>query len=52
MNMNYRPGQPNVEYTICEFQDFSATHISFEINFGHFEAPKNCHSDSLHSSEF
>ena len=34
MNMNYRPGQPNVEYTMCEFQDFSATQISFEINFG------------------
>ena len=36
----YRPGQPNCEYTMWKFQDFSATHILREINFGHFEASK------------
>ena len=36
----YRPGQPNWEYTIWKFQDFYATQILREINFGHFEAPK------------
>ena len=25
-------------YTVCKFQDFSATQILCEINFGHFEA--------------
>ena len=36
----YRPGQPNWEYTIWIFQDFSATQILRETNYGHFEAPK------------
>ena len=35
---NYRPGHPNWEYTMCKFQDISATQILCEINFGHFEA--------------
>ena len=33
-------GQPNWEYTMWKFQDFFATQILREINFGHFEAPK------------
>ena len=37
---NYRPGQPNWEFTMWKFQDISATHNFREINFGHFEAPK------------
>ena len=37
----YRPGQPNWEFTMWKFQDFSATQILCEINFG----PKNCHFD-------
>ena len=36
----YRPGQPNWEYSIWKFQDFSATQILREINLGHFEAQK------------
>ena len=36
----YRPGQPNWENTMWKFQDFSATQILREIDFGHFEAPK------------
>ena len=28
------------EYTMWNFQDFSANQILREINFGHFEAPK------------
>ena len=40
-SMLYRPGQPNWEYTLWIFQDFSTTWISREINFGHFKAPKN-----------
>jgi len=36
----YRPGQPNWEYTMWKFQDFSATQILREINFGCFEAQK------------
>ena len=36
----YRPGQPNWEYIILNFQVFSATQILREINFGHFETPK------------
>ena len=39
-NNHYRPGQPNWENTMWKFQDFSATQILREINFGHFEAPK------------
>ena len=35
---NYRPGQPNWEYPMWKFQNFSATQILREINFGHFEA--------------
>ena len=31
----YRPGQPNWEYTMWKFQDFSASQILCEINFGH-----------------
>ena len=45
--LQYRPGQPNWEYTIQKSRDFTATHILCEINFGHFEAPKNCHFDHL-----
>ena len=36
----YRPGQPNWEYTMWKYKDFSATHILHEINYSHFEAPK------------
>jgi len=36
----YRYGQPNGEYTMWKFQDFSATQILREIKFGHFEALK------------
>ena len=36
----YRLGQPNWEYTMWKFQDFSAPQILHEINFGHFEARK------------
>ena len=37
----YRPGQLNWEYyTMLKIQDFSATQILREINFGHFEVPK------------
>ena len=36
----YRPGQPNWELIKWKFQDFSATQILREINFGHFEAQK------------
>ena len=39
-NLEYRPGQPNWEYSMWKFQDFSATQILREIIFGHFEAPK------------
>ena len=31
--IKYRHGQPNWEYTVWKFQDFSATQISREINF-------------------
>ena len=43
MNWYYstnRPGQPNWEYAMWKFQDFSSTQVLREINFGHFEAPK------------
>ena len=36
----YRPGQTNWEYSMRKFQDFFATQILREINFGHLEAPK------------
>ena len=36
----YRPGQPNWEFIIWKFQDFSDTQILCEINFAHFEALK------------
>ena len=36
----YRPGQPNWEYKMWKFQDFSATQILREISVGHFKAPK------------
>ena len=36
----YRHGQPNWEITKWKFQDFSASQILREINFGYFEAPK------------
>ena len=39
-NFFYTPGQPNWEYTMWKFEDFSATQSFREINFGHFEAPK------------
>ena len=45
-------GKPNWGYTMWNFQVFSATQILREINFGHFEAPKNCCFDHLNSSEF
>ena len=38
--IDYRPGQPNWECTMWKFQDFSATQILRQINFGHIEAPK------------
>ena len=47
----YRPGQPNWEYTMWKFQDFSATQILCEVNFGHFEALKKCHFDHMSSSK-
>ena len=50
--MKYRRGQPNWEYMMWKFQEFSATQILREINFGYFEAPKNCHFDHFDSSEF
>ena len=34
-----------------KFQDFSASQILREINFGHFEAPKNCRFIHLNSSD-
>ena len=40
LSNHYTPGQSNWEYTIWKFQDFSATQILREINFGHFEAQK------------
>ena len=49
--INYRPGQLNWEYAMWKFQDFYATQILREINFGHFEDPKNCRFDHLSSSE-
>ena len=36
----YRPVQQNWEFTMRKFQDFYATQILREINFGNFEAPK------------
>ena len=38
--INYRPEQPNWEYTMWKFQDFSASQILREINFGPIEDPK------------
>ena len=38
---NYRPGQPNWEYTKWKFQDFSPTQILREINFGRARSSKN-----------
>ena len=32
--IDYRPKQPNWEYTMWRFRDFSATQILREINFG------------------
>ena len=37
-NLVYRLGQPDWEYTMWKFQDFSAAQILCEINFGDFEA--------------
>ena len=50
----YRPGQPNWEYTIWKFHDFSANQILREIYFGHFEGPKTAilSFDHLNSFEF
>ena len=39
-DVKYRPGQINWEYTMWKFQDYSATQILHEINFGHFETLK------------
>ena len=36
----YRPWQPNWEYTMWKFHQFSTTQILRENNFGHFEASK------------
>ena len=36
----YRPGQPNMEYTMWKFLDFSAPQILRELNFGHFRSLK------------
>ena len=36
----YRPGQPQWKYSMWKFEDFSATQILRQINFGHFEATK------------
>ena len=36
----YKPGQPNWEFTMSKFQDFSSPQILREINFGYFEAAK------------
>ena len=36
----YRAEQPNWECTMWKFQDFSATQILRESNFGHFDAQK------------
>ena len=38
-------------FTMWIFQHFYATQILREINFGHFEDPKNCRFDHLSSSE-
>ena len=43
----YRPGQPNWEYTIWKLQDFSATQIFREINYGYFEALKNMYVSKI-----
>ena len=48
--LEYRPGQPNWVYTMWKFQDFSATQILCEINFGHFEATKIRHFDHCSDS--
>ena len=37
--ITYRPGQPNWEFTMWKFQDFSEADILREISFGHLEAP-------------
>ena len=37
----YRPGQPNWEFTMWKFQDFSATQILREFNFCNFKDPKS-----------
>ena len=36
----YRLGQPNWEYKMWKYHDFSAIQILCEINFGHVEAQK------------
>ena len=36
----YRLWQPNGEYTMWKFQDFSATQVLGEINFGDIKGPK------------
>ena len=36
----YSPGQPNWEYTMGKYHDFSATQILRENNLGHFGALK------------
>ena len=37
----YRSGQPNWEYTMWKFQDFSATQNLLEINFGDSRSAKS-----------
>ena len=37
---------------MCKVQDFSATQILREINFGDFEAHKHCHCNYMSKSEF
>ena len=45
----YRPGQSNWECTMWKFQDYYATQILREINFGHFQAPKTVGCAVLYS---
>ena len=37
--LQYRPGQPNWEYTMWKFEELFATQILRQINIGYFEAP-------------
>ena len=39
--MQYRPGEPDWEYTQWKLENNSATQILREISFDHFGAPKS-----------